>query len=357
MKTFKNKIATPLLTGLALSIACMAANAADFSQRTALAERSLKSGLGVDSAPLLTRAPGPGQRVATELFVKEFSLSDDGITTKGLVKTEVGKDKTTVIGDKWAMQIYGDGTKVKYRNYEFLDSADNKPVGVASRLSQDALEKLGREFIGRRLVQFVKLSKNETLVPWFTEFQVQGGGSIEAGVRPVAETVLASTVIFTKAVNGIPVLGPGSKVAVVFDNNGQAAGFDMDWSAYQVTSSIQKVASLSEVQGRANKLSPFDLGASDTKITRFECGYFDLGARKRDVNAPIQTACLVHANKRQIVDKVAYAEDKNSGHTVAAVMSPIPAGLNIARDANWPQAIQLLGGTPPNSDVPPSSKR
>ncbi|HVK54834.1 MAG TPA: hypothetical protein VM532_07365 [Burkholderiales bacterium] len=355
MTTFSNVqkgLSAALFTAIGLSIISSPSVAADFPQRLAIAERSLKSGVGLSEVPLLRRDPGPGMGVMTEQLVANFGQSGDPITTRGALKTERTETKTSVFGEGWSLQVYADGTRVRYRNYEYLDGANNKPVPLASRMSQEQLEKYGREFIANKLGRYVVLGKNEALVPYFTEFQVGGGGSTLPDAKPVAEEVIANTVIFARSVNGVPILGPGSKIAVIFANDGQPTGFDMDWATYQPTGKTQKVSALTEVQSRARKLFPFDLSASDVKTTRFECGYFDIGARKRDVNAPIQTACLVHANKRQIVDKVAFAADPNSGHTVAAYMGPIPAGATVERDMSWPQALTLLGITPPKSDPP-----
>lgn len=355
MKMFsatRKTLGLSLLTIIAASAVQLSAVAADFPQRQEIAAISAKYGVNASAVPLLKREVGPGISVMSDRLLKGFSTATDPVTTAGSFKTQRGIDKIAFIGTGWTLQVYADGTKVRYRNYDYLDGVDNKPLPLASRLTQSQLEKLGREFVSSKLGRYVTLGLNETLVPYFTEFQVHGGGSTLPDAKPVDDVVMASTVIFTRAVGGIPVLGAGSKLAIIFANNGKAAGFDMDWAAYQNTGVMQKVASLTEVQGRASKLFPFDLASADTKVTRFECGYFDIGARKHDVNAPVQSACLVHANKRQIVDKVVYDKDPTSGHTLAAHMGPIPAGATIERDTSWPQALTLLGVKVPNTDVP-----
>jgi len=353
----RKNLAASLLAALGLSITVSSATAADFPQRQAIAGTSAKYGMSVSQVPLLRRDPGPGMAVITDQMVKEFAGATDAINTRGTYKVERAEQQTRIIGEGWSMHIYADGTRVRYRNYDYLDGPNNKPLPVASRMTQDQLEKLGRNFIATKLARYVTLGKNETLVPYFTEFQIGGGGPALTDTKPVAESVFASTVVFTRSIGGIPVLGAGSKLAIVFANDGQAIGFDMDWASYQPTGGYQKTSTLTDIQGRAKKLFPFDLSASDVKTTRFECGYFDIGARKRDTSAPVQAACLIHANKRQIVDKVAYAQDPNSGHTLAAYMGPIPAGATIERDTSWPQAMKLLGITPPNTDIPGGIRR
>jgi hypothetical protein len=48
---------------------------------------------------------------------------------------------------------------------------------------------------------------------------------------------------------------------------------------------------------------------------------------------------------------VAYARDKNSGHTVAAYMGPIPAGATVSRDTSYPSA-EATRHRAANSDIP-----
>lgn len=344
-----------LIAALGLSIP-VAGNAADYPQRVAIGKRSAEVGVGLAEVPLLKRQLGPGMEIVAERLISELSKSEDPINTRGDFKVEKGEGKLAFIGDGWKLQVYGDGTTIRYRNYGFLDGAGYKPLPVAQRPSQDQLERAGRKFIAEKLGYFSALVKNESLIAYYSEFQISSVGSTAPGAKPGPDLVEASTVIFARTVDGVPVLGPGSKIAVIFSNDGRPAGFDLDWASYDRTGEMQKVASLREVNGRMDRLLPFSLSATDVKTTRFECGYFDLGGRKRDVEAPIQSACLIHAHKRHVFDKEVHARDPKSGHSVAAHMGAIPAGATIEKDMSWPQAQILLGMEPPKQE-PPEDKR
>lgn len=328
--------------------------AADYPQRVAAAARAQKAALGKVTIPLLRRAPGLGREVVAEMLLKRFSDPADSIQTSGLPAIERRKDRLDFVGKGWIMHVDDDGTSVRYRNYGYLDNpANNKPLPLAQRMSQDTLEKLGMEFIKLRLGDLIPLAANEQLLPFFSEFQISGGGSTKPGEKPIAEEVLANTVVFSRVIGGVPVIGAGSKIAIIFANNGKPVGFDFDWARYEATGERQTTLSITEINARAAKLSVVDLKSPLTKMTRFECGYFDFGARRRDPLAPLQTACAMHVHKKEIVDADVYAKDPNSGHTTAAFLQAIPLGAKPAVDNKWPEARILLGmsaeqlGTPP----------
>jgi hypothetical protein len=327
--------------------------AADYPQRIAAAARAQKTALGKLTVPLLRRAPGLGREVVAEMLLKRFSDPLDSIQTSGLPAIERRKDRTDFVGKGWILHVDDDGTSVRYRNYAYLDGANNKPLPLAQRMSQDTLEKLGMEFIKSRLGDLIPIAKNEQLLPFFSEFQISGGGSTKPGEKPMAEEVFANTVVFSRVIGGIPVIGAGSKIAIIFANNGKPIGFDFDWAGYDASGEKQTTLSITEVNARAAKLSAVDLKSPDTKVTRFECGYFDFGARRRDPLAPLQTACAMHVHKKEIVDADVFAKDPSSGHTIAAFMQAIPLGSKPAVDSKWPEARILLGMGSEQLGMPP----
>ena len=343
-------ILAPIVFALALNAPSFAA---DYPQRVAAAARAQKAALGQLTVPLLRRAPGLGREVVAELLLKRFSDPLASIQTSGLPTIERRKDRIDFVGKGWIMHVDDDGTSVRYRNYGYLDSTNNKALPLAQRMSQDTLEKLGMAFIKSALGDFVPIAVNEQLLPFFSEFQVGGGGSTQLGQKPIAEEVFANTVVFSRVINGVPVIGSGSKIAIIFANNGKPVGFDFDWARYELTGAKQATLGITEINARAAKLSAVDLKSPFTKITRFECGYFDFGARRRDPFAPLQTACAMHVHKKEIVDADLFAKDPTSGHTIAAYMQAIPLGSRPAVDTKWPEARLLLGmgleqlGTPP----------
>ena len=341
----------------ALALGASLAGAADYPQRKDLAARSAQEGLGRAEVGLLARTAGPGSEPTAQALLSRFGNSRRAVTTRGTAKPAVHKDSVSFAGDGWLLQVYADGTRVHYRNYDSLESKKGLGRPVADRLSLEKLEGLGRRFIATQLAGLVTLEAGDELVPLFTEHQISGGGPAREGAKPFAEKVMASTVVFGRAVDGVAVVGPGSKVAVLFTNDGEAVGFDYDWPKYARTGRTQRVLALGDIRERAHGLTAADLGAPGVTVKRIECGYFDAGARRRDAKAPIQAGCGIQYSQRTIVDAEANRRDPASGHTTAAFVEAIPAGAAVESDEGWPQAVSLTGGSPaPAAAEPPAVK-
>jgi hypothetical protein len=347
-KTYKLAIASILVLG-----AWTLAEAADFAPRKELAQRSAKEGLGREQLPLLTRTAAPGRERALDALTKSLGeTATDAVTTRGKAKTETEYDRMLLSGAGWYLRVDADGSRASYRNVAYLDGPANAPVPIAKRLPQDQLEVKARQFIMERLRTVVSLGSNEELVPLFAEYQIGGGGSTKLGAAPDPEYVAGGTVVFGRTVSGVHVIGPGSKVAIMFTNDGKVAGFDYDWAAYARIDKAQKVVPMSEIRARAKRLTPIDLDQRKADVERIECGYFDLGVRRRDAAAPVQAACAIHAVTRRVVDQEAYKQDAGSGHVLAAQTFVVPAGDPVMPDAKWPQAQRLLGMTPAEPEAP-----
>jgi hypothetical protein len=242
--------------------------------------------------------------------------------------------------DGRALIVFGDGTKVSFRNPAVLKQG--RPVPATERLSQERLAELGRRFIQENLAEFIQLGPGEKLEPFSSKVQVGGGADIKA-TAPAAEQVLGNVIVFTRTVDGTAVLGSGSKVAHLLNNDGQVGGFDFDWAPYRSTGRQVKVLGAAEIQERAHKLATLRLDAPNVKVSRYECGLFDPGQRHRDPQAPIQAACLIHAAETRIVDSEAHAKDPASGHVIVAIVDAIPIGETVEPDPRWPHAQKLLG--------------
>jgi len=160
------------------------------------------------------------------------------------------------------------------------------------------------------------------------------------------EMVHASTVVFGRTVDGLPVVGPGSKVAVIFANDGQPVGFDYDWAPYAETGETQRILPVDEIRRRGAEYSPFDADDQEVQDLHFECGYVDFGARKRDPGSLLQGGCMRHGVKKWIVDPKAHAKDQGSGHTMMATLDFFPAGEKMQTDATWEQAAKPGGKEP-----------
>lgn len=341
----------------ALTLGTAAAHAADFPQRTELLQRSASAGLGREQVTLLERRPGPGAATRLDELAARFSQSPHAVNTRGGVERLVKPRSAALRGEGWLLQVYADGSRVRYRNYAALDAkGQGLARPLAERLTPNALETLGRRFIATQLADLVTLGPGEELVPLFTEHEI----STLEGVGPNAgqreEHVAGSTVVFGRSVDGVAVVGPGSKVAVVFANDGEALGFDVDWPLYTKTARTQRVLSLPQIRTRARALTGVDLTAPGISLKRTECGYFDAGAGRRDTAALVQAGCGLHYTRRTIVNAEVNRNDPASGHTLAAIAEEIPAGELVEPDANWPQAVRLAGGHEDAEPAPPTRR-
>lgn len=341
---FKNKTirAFLALAPLALFIEVNVALAADFPQRLAHEATSRTTGFDRSRLPLLERVPGPGKEAVAGTLLARFAAGSS-ISTAGTTRQDASESRLAVTSDAgWALKVWADGTRVSYRNFPLLDSPTSLDVPVAERFTESKLETLGRAFIGENLGGLVTLGAGETLVPLFTEFALRGGMAAD-GSATEPDKVAASTVIFTRAVGGVPMVGPGSKVAVTFTNDGKAVAFDLDWPRYRTRTEQQSLLPAADIRARSKVLAEFAGFPEETVTEHFECGYYDAGARRKDPGALIQAGCFLQAYQRRIVDPEIHALSPRSGHVLVAKGEAIPAGLQVVADGGWPEAMALLG--------------
>ena len=342
----KNNMKKSMLLTLAASIItlvfCTSVFAADFPQRIASEKRSEKDGVGQKEISLMQRVPGAGKDVVSKKIMRQFLNSKTAITTQGISKSKTKGKTLSVTGAGWLLDVNEDGSNVRYRNYRYLESKKELARPVAQRLSNEKLEALGREFISKNLSEYVKLGKNEEIIPFFTEHAIGFSGEAKEGATKLEEKVYGSTIVFTRFVNKVNVVGPGSKIAVMFNNAGEAVGFDYDWPQYKMIDKSQKVLPVEGIRSRSNKLTRVSLDSPNVKIKRFDCGLYDAGARRHDPKSVVQSACQISYYEKKIVDKKAYEMDKNSGHIMSAYIDYIPAGEVIEKDMKWSQAMKLL---------------
>jgi hypothetical protein len=328
---------------------------ADFPQRKASAKRSAKVGLGRNKVSLLKRMRGPGHEALADRLVKQFANKNIAANTSGKAKKDIQENCTAVMGDYWYLLTYGDGTSARYRNFKYIENNLVKGKPVSERMSEQDLERLGRKFIKENLSDYIQLGPNESLVPSFTEFQIASLSEAIEGA-PVQEKIHASTVVFTRTVDNVNVLGPGSKVAVTFANDGNTVAFYFDWPEYDHTDESQKVLPLSEIKTRGWKLSSVNLDSTDVRIKRFDCGYFDAG-RKHDPDAYIQSGCVYHTIEHKIVDHALHNVERKSGRVIRAVVDVIPAGEQVMPDRNWSQVLKIHGHPEKRVSVPQNQQK
>lgn len=342
-------IITALVVAAALPLA-----AADFAARKQLQQRSVNEGVGVARLPLLGVKAGPGRALALSAVRARLGNGIEQITFSGTPQEAHGARSIVQATGTWRLEVAADGRKARYRNFGYVDSPANRGVPVGQRPSQDALERKARSFATSTLRDLVRLGPGEELVPLYTEYQVNGGGSTAPGSPRDPEVVVGANVVYGRSIDGVHIIGAGSKLAVMFGADGTLVGFDYDWPEYTRLPRVQRVVSAETVRRRSR-----ELGAEDdqTRADRIECGYFDPGSGRRDPAAPLQAACAVFTVRRPIVDPAVHARDRASGHLLIARVSFIPAGETVESDARWPEAQRLSGSAAATTSAPDAAPR
>ncbi len=297
---------------------------------------SLDQGLAVDSIPLLKAKAGLGRERIMSTLLENLSKLDFNIDAKSVVNENETDKRLAVYGDGWKLKVYGDGSRVAFRNYGYLDR-NEEAINELKRIEPEELEKLGRRFIAEYLGDFIPMGKKEELIPFGVQYQVNTQQSVEKNAKKEEQTV-AGTIIFSRKINGIDVLGKGSKIAILYANDGTPFGFDFDWPALDSIGEEQKIAPLNEIKQRAVEVAKLATDAVNVQLERFECGYYDAGQSKRG-EAPIQSGCF-HFYSAQSFAK----SDDTAGFLTMAFVDPIPASNKIINDPNWDTAIELLNG-------------
>ena len=303
--------------------------------RFRLNQTSLREGMPVASVPLLWRESAPGSDEVMNNLLE--ILGRMGVDTKSLEQMDQNKSNLTALGDGWKLKVYGDGSRAAFRNYRYMEE---KEVAMAKLppLKPEQLVEMGSRFIAEVLGQHIRLTEGEALVPFGVQYQINVQQSAD-GKQVHEEATVAAAVVFSRTFNGVDVLGKGSKIAILYANDGTAFGFDFDWPALYPAGVDQKVVSLDELKHRAIKVSSLEEREVNVQLERFECGYYDAGQKKRG-DAPMQPACF-HFYSAQSEAK---AEDGESGLLTMAFVDAVPAGSEIIADENWDTALELLYG-------------
>ncbi|MFP6663905.1 MAG: hypothetical protein VCC00_06890 [Deltaproteobacteria bacterium] len=229
-------------------------------------------------------------------------------------------------------EVYRDASKVRFRAGTDLVEQMASP----DRASLNELEARGRQVLGTELRAIVPTTGGDQPVFLGARYMTETETEIQTGVT--SSRVVANIAIFGREINGIPVVGPGSKVALFFSGTGALVGFDVDWPPYKVLRKRQATLKIDEVRQRFAEFAraevPLLQSSSNLNLTRFECGYVDLGHRKRK-GQKIQAGCVAQVDGRSADGRfrIAYSE-------------VLPIGARVQRDRNWPSTFEINGRTP-----------
>ncbi len=301
-----------------------------------LTRRALREGYGKDDVLLLEPGRGPGRDVVAKqllaLASKKGGPMGARLTAQGLKPARSDDRNTAFIGRFSTLKIFADGTKFRLRgNIDDREEIKRARSG-GPMIKKDELEKIGRRFVGEALRDFVKLGSDESLVFLGTKYLREESGSDDK--KQYTDEVIANIAIFGREVRGVPVIGSGSKIAVWFANDRQPVGVDVDWPVYKVTRTRQSVLSRERLFERVRAMTVAPGGSDRAAVSRFECGYVDLGATKR--GSGIQSGCAIHYEGRE--DDTAWAR-----------VEYVPAGEQVFSDPKWPVARLVAEGKTMNT--------
>lgn len=309
--------------------------------RHQLTVRSLEKGLGRADVPLLDVTKGPGRKRVLESLLRRLNKTQFDIQAdiQRIVREDINAKRIAMYGDGWKLKVYGDGTKARYRHYGYLQKR-KRTLAQLPPITPEKLISSGRRFIEEILGDQVRLNKHETLIPFRIEYQIDAIQSADGKQAP-RETTVAGAVVFSRAISGIDVLGTGSKIAVLFANDGTPFGFDYDWPKLSENDTIQTLAPLDEIKKRTRQVARLKDTAIHVRLQRFECGYYDPGQRHRGETTTLQAAC-VHFYTGHTPVTNANGEVNYLAH---AFVDPIPAAATIKADKRWPVTLELLYGS------------
>ena len=303
---------------------------------TGLTQQALKQPFRSESLPLLEVVEGPGREQAARALLAVVSSDParprTGVATLAPVTLEKQVDDNKVLtyaGERGYLEVIADGSAFRFR--ADIDATERSRSETARRIDKRELEKLGRRFVAGPLARFVALDRGETLTFLGVRYLYEGDGTTEAQAsRTEAARVVANIAVFGRAINGVPVVGSGSKVAVWFDNARQPVGFDVDWPKYRTSKERQALLPTRELHRRVAATVVTPRGEPTTAVDRFECGFVDLGATRRDRN--VQAGCSI-------------AYRSSAREEPSARLDFVPAAVEVRRERRWPLANALAAGS------------
>lgn len=323
------RLARTTLVGIILTVLPNSGKAEDFPQRIELNNRSIMYGLGKDKVYLLKRKSGPGRDFAAKAIIGQLNKIK---VISNEVKQIVNKShRTRYVGKSgWRIDIFEDGSRVRFSAEDYLDSSANPRFPEEERFSKEKLDELGRRFIKTNLSSVITLQANETIEPISTSYQVDTWSAIDGRYEEKKPAIVANSIKYGRRIGGIDVIGPGSRVEIIFANDETPVGFIYDWPTYELTKKTQDIIGVNEIGERTSALSTMRFQAEDVDIERFECGYWDAGARHQSRNAFIQAGCAVVY--------VGFKSYELLDREKSAVIDAIPIGRVVEEDESWPHA-------------------
>ena len=298
-----------------LLLVAQTASARDLAYQTTVTSRSA-AGVPAEGSPILNRLPGLGRA-----FVFEAAL--DHVLELPAVRA-FGGDYNLMQNDTvslaksptWSLEVRGDGDWIRFRHSTYHTSSRNTPRALSAAMSDEEVESVAKRIVPRDLAPLVTLGKGEALQPWSVAHLISVIGDVNTG--NFKKAIHVTRITLTRVINGVPVLGAGSKIAVEVANDGTLVGFDIDWSQLTPGTDTTSLLDVATIKQRAQQLVPSS--SSSPREVEFKCGYYDTGAGFGR-SAQVQPACTI-------------AYESLSKHFQFAV----PAGSKVIKDATWTES-------------------
>jgi hypothetical protein len=185
-------------------------------------------------------------------------------------------------------------------------------------------------FIKKELAPAVSVSTGEEIVFDGATHTIRRAASALQSL--VSEEDCGVSVRFGRKVDGVYVVGPGSKIRVDFDPNGNATGFAYDWPRLVPTDIEQKPLSPASLRRRA-KESVFDVDNPANEVHRMECGLFDPGHKRRSPGGLIQSGCAYFVKNT--------VPGANGGQAQSASIYVVPAAETPSKDNSWKELTKV----------------
>jgi hypothetical protein len=316
------------------------ASAEELPQTKVHQQFSVRQGFSESTLPMLQRASADQNKAGAALIEQlqkgnTYQASNDG-------------SKLRLAGNQWSLEVAGDGAAAEYHD----QAAEARAHSLAKPLSQEMpaaeLEQKGRAFIASKLASQIVLGTGEQLVAVRADYRTEGGQDL--GTGEITHAVSGNRIVFGRTLNGVPVVGNGSKVIITFTNDGSVESFRYDWPKYQASGAQQLVDAgqiLTRVQtvvgvhnGVAAATSNAPVASSEreafpvaltpnTQLQSLDCGYYDAGSLAGK-SQTVQPGCTY----------LAVSQDSNGMR--AGYAGAVPAGAQFAADAGWSET-ELLG--------------
>jgi hypothetical protein len=306
--------------------------AEDLAQTKARQQMSVTQGLGTSSLTVLLRRSTASQSAVSAALLSKLHPAS-------VVESSNTAGKLRTAGEQWSLEVSSDGSAAEYRNLAVEAKAHSLARPLTEKMSATELEQRARAFVASHLASQIVLGKGEQLVALRADYRAEGGEDLATG--KVTSSVVASRLVFGRMINGVPVVGNGSKVYVTFTNDGSLESFRYDWPAYQV-GAAQAVVGPGELLSRVQKVMGIRNGdtvtsvmtvpragaaafpltlATNTQLQSLECGYYDSGTPGKSNS--VQPGCTY----------LAVSHDINGMR--AGFAGAVPAGSSFEADNSW----------------------